>query len=152
MPIRRELRPLYRTPEYRNAREGVESRARGRCEHCLRPRNELVEMISGKDADSRLFLLWRMPGRKHWTNGRGWPATKADYQVLADVSSWRRYMSRTQLQMAHVDNDAANNSDENLRQLCAWCHLSWDAGAHKATRATRRDGERPLFRMLEAAG
>jgi hypothetical protein len=149
VPIRRDLRPLYRTPEYFAARDRVLARSRGRCEHCLRPKGELVEMISGKTADGNLFLLWRTPGRKHWTNQNGWPATKKDLQVLADVETWRRYRSRTQLQMAHTDNNPRNHA--SLAYLCAWCHLALDQSVHKASRVNRKDRDRGILQMVEGA-
>jgi hypothetical protein len=147
MPIRPDLRPLYRTPEYFAAREQVIRQARGCCEFCLRPRGKLVEMISGRDAAGELFLLWRIPGNPRWANGRGWLASVRDLQVLADVSTWRKYQSKTQLQMAHVSGVASDHA--SLKYLCAWCHLSNDKAQHFRTRCLRRDKERPLLMLME---
>lgn len=50
---------------------------------------------------------------------------------------------RLTLTVAHLDHDPANCALENLRALCAPCHLRYDAGHHAVTRRARRDGGKP---------
>jgi hypothetical protein len=149
MPIRPDLRVHYRTPEYQAARERVVHRAQGRCEHCMRPKDKVVPMISGKDVGGELFMFWR--NSSGWVNRRGWPAKREELMVLAEVASWRRYESKTQLQLAHLDNNPANQADENLAYICGWCHLVHDIESHHQTRAKRKDDQKPLLRMIEGA-
>jgi hypothetical protein len=52
---------------------------------------------------------------------------------------------RVVLTLAHLDHNPENNSDDNLRLLCCWCHLNYDKLHHKETRATRKDSGRPLL-------
>lgn len=47
---------------------------------------------------------------------------------------------RLTLTVAHLDHNPGNCEPENLRALCAPCHLRYDAGHHAETRRARRDG------------
>ena len=44
------------------------------------------------------------------------------------------------LTVSHQDHNPANCSDENLRAMCAPCHLRYDARHHAETRARRVNG------------
>jgi len=33
---------------------------------------------------------------------------------------------RVYLQVAHLDNNKENNSSDNLKTMCLWCHLKYD--------------------------
>lgn len=46
------------------------------------------------------------------------------------------------LTVSHQDHNPANCSDENLRALCAPCHLKYDAQHHVETRARRANNEK----------
>lgn len=45
------------------------------------------------------------------------------------------------LTVSHQDHNPANCSDENLRALCAPCHLRYDAQHHTETRKRRANDE-----------
>ena len=45
------------------------------------------------------------------------------------------------LTVSHQDHNPANCSDENLRAMCAPCHLRYDARHHAETRARRVNNE-----------
>jgi hypothetical protein len=49
--------------------------------------------------------------------------------------------------MAHLDHTPGNDSDDNLRFLCQWCHLHYDQSHHKESRQLRKDRGRPLLVM-----
>ena len=53
---------------------------------------------------------------------------------------------RTVITVAHLDHNPANCADENLRALCAPCHLRYDAAQHALAAMTRK------ARQLRAAG
>ena len=57
MPIRPDLRPFYRGPAWRAARERIRTRAKDRCEQCGKPNGETVETITGAGA-----MFWRSVG------------------------------------------------------------------------------------------
>jgi len=44
------------------------------------------------------------------------------------------HLFRIVLTVAHVNHDVTHNRPENLAALCQKCHLTHDAGQHKATR------------------
>lgn len=45
------------------------------------------------------------------------------------------------LTVAHLDHTPENCSPENLRALCAPCHLKYDAKHHAETRKKRKEGK-----------
>lgn len=53
------------------------------------------------------------------------------------------------LTTAHLDHDTDNNDDENLRAMCQYCHLNYDAALHAASRAeTRRRRQREAGQLM----
>jgi len=50
-----------------------------------------------------------------------------------------------ELHVAHLNHRPGDDRDENLRALCQWCHLNYDRLHHHETRATRKDGRRPII-------
>jgi hypothetical protein len=56
------------------------------------------------------------------------------------------------LTIAHLDHNPENNSDENLRALCQWCHLDYDREHHAETRAIRKDRGRPILQLAGESG
>jgi hypothetical protein len=119
MPIRRELRHLYKTPEYKAARAACRERAQDKCEQCGGGNREIGWKVDGKFV--RLGL------------GRVLP--KGTMYLLIQI----------QCGCAHLDNNPANNAPENLAWLCRGCHLHRDAPFHRLTRQARKDAARPLL-------
>jgi hypothetical protein len=121
VPIRKELRHLYKTPEYKAARAACRERAGDRCEEC---------------GGGNRHVGYRHEGRfVRLTLGNPFPPKELPEAKLVLI----------QCGCSHVDNNPANNADDNLRWLCRGCHLAADAHFHKRTRATRKDAARPLL-------
>lgn len=167
MPIRKELLYLYKTPEYKAARARVRLRAGGvfdgrgrylggaRCEQCgvvdrktaLRAcgwwtpatLEAAVHKLGGRFTDGRetqlasgcILLPWTMP------NGVG-PRLMG---IPRESCRWVGIV----LTCAHLNNQAGDDRDENLKLLCQWCHLSLDSPFHKMNRSIRKDAARPLL-------
>jgi len=53
------------------------------------------------------------------------------------------------LTVAHIDSDPSNVSDDNLRALCAPCHLRLDAKMHARNARHTRDARRGQLTMEE---
>ena len=55
---------------------------------------------------------------------------------------------------AHMDHDETNNSDGNLKALCAPCHLHYDRAHHAANARATRDRKRgqPCLPGMFSAG
>jgi hypothetical protein len=62
------------------------------------------------------------------------------------------------LTVAHLDHDPANCAPDNLRALCAPCHLRYDAQHHARSASHTRymiesdAGQRQLFESMQEAG
>src|SRR5256885_1814862 len=79
MPIRPDLRYLYRTTEYLEARARLVQRSGNRCEQCRKPNGALLETVSGLSSRCRdgwlinpneaLYMFWRGVGP--WTDLHG---------------------------------------------------------------------------------
>lgn len=138
MPIRPDLRPLYKTPEAVGSRCRALERAGGRfdekskylggarCEQCGVPDREPVARGT---AGTWFGTLWHT-------------CTQATFSGHPVGPVRRVYIILT---VAHLDHDPRNNRDENRKALCQWCHLNWDKLHHKQTRQTRKDAARPLL-------
>ena len=48
---------------------------------------------------------------------------------------------RVVLTVAHLDHTPENCGDDNLRAMCQRCHLRYDVGHHRETRARSRDAQ-----------
>jgi hypothetical protein len=153
MPIRPEWRKYYRGPEWEAARNGELKRAGGKfdekgkyiggakCRQCGKPDRERVFVVSH---GFPLRQFWTADGPGPWRDClTGRPA--GDFITRSDA----RFIL-VKIGVAHLDHNPANRFEYNLRALCQWCHLHYDAPHHKQTRATRKDAARPLLR--EAAG
>ena len=147
MPIRPELKHFYKTPEYRAARERVIARAKNRCEQCGKPNGEMVETCSGRTLSlmgnpGRKVMCWRAAGSS-WVT---WCGVKMNahprFSVCTRMGKVRTI--RVVLTCAHLNHNPSDNSDENLRFLCQWCHLNYDMDHHRETRSIRKDAKRPL--------
>jgi hypothetical protein len=117
VPIRPELRHLYKTPEYKAARAACRERAGDRCEQCGGGNRQVGWKIKGKFV--RLAF--------------GRPMPHGETFVLIQCGA------------SHMNNVAGDDRPENLRWLCRGCHLAADALHHKLTRSVRKDAARPLL-------
>jgi hypothetical protein len=135
MPIRPDLRHLYRTPEYVEARARVVERSGDRCEQCGKRNGSIVETVTGKE-DGKHFMWWR--GIGPWVDDSGHEWRHLDVRCATRIVI-------VHIGLAHLDHNPANNADENLKFLCGWCHLHYDQLHHKETRSIRKDRQRPLL-------
>ena len=154
MPIRPEFRHLYKTPEYRAARERVVQRAGNCCEECRKPNGERVETFTNYAMGFRLpgegprrglpVMFWRNAGCC-WRDSSGVlrPSMTAWLQKIRTI--------RVVLTLAHLDHNPANNDLDNVKLLCQWCHLNFDKLHHAETRRVRKDRHRPLLATNGAA-
>ena len=127
MPIPRELRHLYRGPEWEQTRSRILCRARHQCEQCGKPDRILVRTRTGK---GRMF--WRpLKGYLLWRNETGWPLTIEEFRLAMDIPA---RTIRVVLAVAHRDHIPGHDADENLRAWCQWCHLDADQRFHALTR------------------
>ena len=46
--------------------------------------------------------------------------------------------SKVVLTVAHLDHDISNNNLSNLKAMCQWCHLNYDAAYHARNAAETR--------------
>lgn len=127
MPIRRDLRHLYRGAEYRARRSKILARAGGRCEQCGKP--DRARLLVARDRTGR----WRRADRVcRWRDSFGRPVAPPRSQI---------FEIRCLLTVAHLDHNPQHNEPVNLKALCQRCHLVYDAEHHAQTAyATRRQG------------
>jgi 5-methylcytosine-specific restriction endonuclease McrA len=130
MPIRKEFRRFFRSPEWQAIKARIRERAGGRCERC-------------KAIDGRwIFTVWDGTGR--W-----WPPG----QEPEDLGAKLHYVEVV-LTVSHLNHDPHDNRDENVAALCRGCHLRHDTRLHhntaRRTRA-RKAGQRWLNEDLEQA-
>ncbi len=146
MPIRKDLLPLYKTPEYKAARDRVRRRAGGvfddrgrylggaRCEQCgvvdrktaLRAcgwwtpasLEATVHKMGGRFTDNRPDQLGGGVGMiLPWSDPSGKPRSIC---IPRESCRWVGIV----LTCAHLNHTAGDDRDENLKLLCQWCHLS----------------------------
>lgn len=132
MPIRPDLRQYYKPSVWAAVRTRILERAGGkfdakgkylggaRCEKCKAPDRERIVRWEGQGAWASI-LDWSLD-----------PTAKAR-------------IVRIVLTIAHLNHVAGDDRDENLKALCQWCHLHYDAEHHAETRKTRKDKGRPLL-------
>ena len=172
MPIRPDLRHLYRTPEYKAARAPVIERAQNRCEQCGAPNGKEVLRQYGWWTEATLeATVWAINARFRYEIGSRvesngavvettihrqfialpWNHVGSDFTPIAqrfccpnvNLHRWVRIV----LTCAHLNHDPADNADSNLKALCQWCHLNYDKLHHKETRSMRKDKGRPLLEV-----
>jgi hypothetical protein len=118
VPIRKELRHLYRGPAWKAAREGCRDRAGNKCEQC----GGLNGAIGYRREDGMFVRL-----------------------ALGVFPPDGAKLVHIQCGAAHLNNVAGDDRPENLAWLCRGCHLHRDAPFHRLTRAIRKDAARPLL-------
>lgn len=167
MPIRPELRQFYRGPAWQAARRRILERAGGRfaadgrylggarCERC------------GKPDRARVWVWSNRRGEQYWTRAltvrsQGWiwcghgaiNFRLYSGSIRRDRASGRLRRIRVVLTIAHLNQTAGDDRDENMAALCQFCHLYHDRFQHAASarsnRRARKDRARPLLALLEA--
>jgi len=141
MPIRKDLLPLYKTPEYKAARERIVERAGNCCEQCGKPNGAHVETLTA------------LRGRMYWRGSGPWRDQDGKRVMIGSKRWWDDLagrvlgvrLIRVVLTLAHLDHNPKHNTDGNLKLLCQFCHLNYDKLHHQETRSTRKDGGRPLL-------
>jgi hypothetical protein len=138
MPIRAEYRRFYRPPNWIAVRKRILERAQNRCEQCGKPNGARVLTFTGRLPNGSPIMMWAIDEKGWWYDhhGRTWPTMR----VLRPIRS-----IRVVLTIAHLDHTPGHDDDDNLKALCAWCHLNYDRLHHKETRQTRKDRSRPLL-------
>jgi hypothetical protein len=152
MPIRPELRPFYRTQQYKAARAAARERAGDRCEQCGAPNRVVVLRAFSYWTPSTLeATVFFMRGR---IRGREVTVLPWHYRDVVQESHfpWHDGMKWVAIQCgaAHLNNVAGDDRLENLAWLCRGCHLNRDKSFHHLTRATRKDATRPLLAKTQA--
>lgn len=97
----------------------------------------------------------------HWrTIDRPGALQRAAYECQRCAIPDRPTGLHSALEVAHLDGNPANRSEENLAALCHSCHRrvdykAWSAqfrawlAAQREDRIARKDAERPIFKLLE---
>ena len=131
MPIKKELRKLYPV-DWRQISAAVRfERARGRCEACGRPHGRIVCQASDG--------AWWDADAATWRDGRARALVGLSFPLEAIRTT------RVVTAAAHLDHDPRNNAWENLKSLCARCHLENDRPEHRRRRWL-------TYRMRKAIG
>lgn len=126
MPIRPELRYLYRGPAWRATRARILERAGNRCERCGKPNRERLRVTRGG--------YWYDDAASTWRNDAG----EANGFNYPGMTGYTVYTIRCVITIAHLDHNPHNNADNNLAALCQHCHLKHDTHFHHANaRRTR---------------
>jgi hypothetical protein len=146
MPIRPDLRHLYRGPKWAELREKILKRAKNRCEQCRKPMHTSVFTYTWKSREDfgapwRYYMVWASPTSTTWRNEHGRPCS------LRGVKGLPRKVW-VKLTVGHVDNVAEHMAPRNLKAWCTWCHLHHDQEHHKQSRSRRKDAGRPILQEL----
>jgi hypothetical protein len=140
MPIRRELRKFYGR-EWRTVTRPrrILERAGWKCEQCGVPHGAIVARVDA------------LPGWWFSLDGEIHDGTGALKGMFRGSELDADHLVTIKIGVAHLNHVAGDDRDENLRALCAFCHLTHDRVLHAETRATRKDAARPLLVALGAA-
>jgi hypothetical protein len=163
MPVRPELRHLYCTAQYVEARAAVRKRAGGvfdpagrylggaRCEQCgVLDRKRALRAGGWWAPGGFEAVAWMafgpgarsIAGRLEWHSPINGKVQKgAGFQRSA--CRWASIV----LTCAHLNHTAGDDRQENLMLLCQWCHLANDSPHHKESRSIRKDQGRPLLTL-----
>jgi hypothetical protein len=147
MPIRKELRHFYKGAEWQAVRARILARACGACEACGVPNRVVVLRQFGWWTPNTLdAVLYKQRG----VMVLPWRHAGLAGEHLAgfgchQLARWVRIV----LTIAHLNHEAGDNRDENLKALCQWCHFQHDKQFHafnaRRTRQARKDAARPLL-------
>ena len=162
MPIKDELKDLYKTDQYYAVCAVVDARARGRCELCACPHGVLVIRHFGtlepgpSGPDNPRVMYWRKrryfsPWIDQWGNEiKGSPP---DLWEGNKPAQYHHYENPEVLTHAHWNQDPEDNRPENVRLVCGWHHNTHDCpvrAVHAAeTRKAKKDAQRPLLAAME---
>lgn len=150
LPIKPELRHLYGREWRTITRPRILERAGNKCECCGAPNHTTVLRAFDWWTPSTLeALVFLHRGRIHgkevtelpWTFGKH---TRVSHFPHHKEMKW----SAIQIGIAHLDHDPTHEDDDNLAAFCRRCHLIYDLGKHRDTRATRKDQARPIITRL----
>lgn len=143
MPIRPELRHLYRGPKWEAVRARILARAGNRCEQCGKRNHRRVWVFNpGQGAVAQCWSSVKGDGQRWRACGLGGTITR--FKLRGQEWEQARRI-RVILTLAHLNHVPGDDRDENLKALCQWCHLHYDQLHHKATRSIRKDAGRPLL-------
>lgn len=133
MPIRKEFRKFYQGPAWQATRARILARAGNKCEECGAPDKTLVARIA------------ELPGWWFTMDGHAYDETGAHRGVFRGSEMPEPTFVKIKIGIAHLDHNPENGADENLKALCARCHLIHDQDKHRDTRSIRKDAARPLL-------
>jgi hypothetical protein len=74
----------------------------------------------------------------HRTN----PGPRRCEERNGEPAKWAK--GKVVLTVAHLDNDASRNDDDNLKAMCQRCHLRYDAKLHAKNAAKTREAKKNL--------
>ena len=140
MPIRPELRHLYRGPAWRATRARILARAGHSCERCGKPHGAKLRVTRGG--------IWYDEAASTWRNDAG----EASGYNYPGVTGRTVYTIKCVITIAHLNHVSGDDRDENLAALCQHCHLKHDTHFHHANaRRTRaaQVGQGWLSREIE---
>ena len=138
MPIKPEFRHFYGKEWKTVTRPRILKRAGNKCEQCGKPNRKLV-------------WVWKAAFDQYWTLSKArqlWHYCSiggtGNFQLFG--KQWREARRiRVVLTIAHLNHTPGDDRDENLKALCQGCHLNFDKGHHRESRAARKDAARPLL-------
>ena len=162
VPIRSDLKHFYGRIWQTITRPRILARAGNKCERCSKPNHALIETrLCPGSFGSRMFVRWveavepcqcelckqfptPKPDPEQWYDDQGRPTTpprhyKAERKTKVVVC------------LGHLNHQAGDDRDDNLKAWCQWCHLKHDQTKHKTaakdTRIERKDSGRPLLHL-----
>jgi hypothetical protein len=153
MPIRPQLRQFYGRQWRTETRPRILARAQNKCEQCQAPNRQTV-VRNHRDYPGWWFEF--EGGTAHDNTGATQGAirlSEAPGMELVESGPGAR-LTEIVLTVAHLNQTAGDDRDENLKALCQWCHLHHDRAQHthnsRETRLTRKDASRPLLQEMIA--
>lgn len=147
MPIPKQLRHLYRGPEYRAFVTALLDRAGNACEQCHAPNRARVFR-----ADVEEFAGWwwdEILGIGRDQNGDQWP--EFNYWAVQLGFGVKFRGVKILVGPAHTNRTPGDLDPEHARALCQRCHIVYDVPQHvnnsRVTRCKKKDAVRPLLEV-----
>lgn len=138
MPIRPELRHLYRGAAWRAMRELILGRAKNCCEACKVPNKLGIARI-----DAYPGWWFTLDGEAHDQTG------KLQFHFRGSEFDSPDRLVTIRLTLAHLNRIPGDDREENLMALCQYCHLNYNRSVNvvqaKETRLTNKDAARPIL-------